>query len=115
LPTEALEYVEGDGAVNVKMGDLQAIGEYFSNESIPNPSSAPAKSRMTVVGSRKNETKATLFQTGSAMRSDKFIIEMIDGAAHDFQSFGGAVAVFKAAAPATPAAPQSPAAPDSGG
>jgi len=36
------------------------------------------------------------------MRSDKFIIEMVNGAAHDFQSFGGAVAVFKAAAPATP-------------
>ncbi|MFH0938170.1 MAG: hypothetical protein V1899_02675 [Planctomycetota bacterium] len=96
LPLGEVDFLDGEGVVNVTMNELQATGETFS---VDMKSSKPGESQrklITVTGSRKNETKATLFKGGSAIRADKFLIETLDGKTNNFRALGGAVAVFNA-------------------
>ncbi|MCY3024372.1 MAG: hypothetical protein NTW87_35800, partial [Planctomycetota bacterium] len=70
------------------------------------------KNLITVTGDRTKGTEATLFTGDSAIRSDKFVIDRQND---KFDSFGGAVAVMKAAAPVAPVQDKPPAAQDAGG
>src|SRR6185436_8216815 len=55
---------------------------------------------VTILGNRKQGIKADVFRgKGNAVRSDKFVINMLT---EDFTAFGGAVAVVKSDKPPEP-------------
>ena len=49
--------------------------------------------RNGVIGSRRENVKATVFKAGSAIRADKFVIDQMT---QSFEGYGGTVAVIKA-------------------
>ncbi|HYF51029.1 MAG TPA: hypothetical protein VEJ63_16570, partial [Planctomycetota bacterium] len=93
LPGGEVEFLQGDGGMDVVMGDLQATGDSVSVDMKYGNSGETIKNQITVSGSRKNEIKATLFMGGSAVRADKFII---DRKSDTFRALGGALAIVKA-------------------
>ncbi|HYG74169.1 MAG TPA: hypothetical protein VEK08_04110 [Planctomycetota bacterium] len=92
-----VEFLEAIGKADASLGDLQAIGERVTVDVAFGKDGTLVKNVTTVIGSRAKRAKATLFMQGSAIRSDKFVIDVIK---NTFSSFGGAVAVIRNAATA---------------
>jgi len=111
LPGGEVEYLSGDGGMDVTMGDLQATGYSVSVDMKYAPSGETIKNVISVTGSRKADLKATLFMGGSAVRADKFVIDRRNDT---FRAFGGALAVVKARDSNEPAADKPAAAKDAG-
>jgi len=91
-----VEFLEATGSADASLGDLRAIGERVTVDVEYGKDSVLTKNITTVIGSRAKNTKATLFMQGSAIRSEKFVIDVVK---NTFSSFGGAVAVIRNAAP----------------
>lgn len=99
MPDQNVEFIEGIGAADASLGQLQAKGEHLTVDMAYGPDGQLSKNITTVIGSRARKIKANLFMEGSAIRSDKFIIDRVK---NTFVSFGGAVAVVRNAQPDQP-------------
>lgn len=111
-PEGAVEYLEGVGGVDVTMGDQQIAGEKVTVEMIPGAGGKMEKDLITISGSRRKQTLATLIKGGSAARAEKF---SIDRRSDNFIALGGTVAVVKREGGDAPEAPKPQAAQDAGG
>lgn len=100
LPDQNVEFIEGIGEADASLGQLQAKGEHLMVDMAYGADGQLTKNITTVVGSRARKIKATLFMEGSAIRSDKFVIDRVK---NTFVSQGGAVAVVRNAQPNQPA------------
>ncbi|MGD0091558.1 MAG: hypothetical protein ABSE73_16700 [Planctomycetota bacterium] len=109
MPVGEVEFLEALGGADAFMGDMHAVGETILREMEYGEKDALTRNLTTVTGSREKGAKAALFTGGSAVRADKFVI---DNLADTLLSFGGAVAVVKAAPPAGPPGPKPQAAQD---
>ena len=99
MPDQNVEFIEGIGAADASLGQLQAKGEHLTVDMAYGADGQLTKNITTVIGSRARKIKSTLFMEGSAIRSDKFIIDRVK---NTFVSFGGAVAVVRNAQPDQP-------------
>jgi hypothetical protein len=112
-----IEYLSGDGGMEVLMGKVHAVGESVNivreyadkkTETLKDGKKEAVvkremtKNLITICGLRRNDKEATLFMGGTAIRADKFII---DRAGETFKALGGAVAVVKAAEGEKPVKP----------
>ncbi|HEY3323613.1 MAG TPA: hypothetical protein VGP72_24375 [Planctomycetota bacterium] len=102
-----VEFIESAGGADASMGELRAKGEYLKVEMAYAADGTYTKNVTTVIGNRATHTKAMLFMEGSAVRSDKFIVDRV---ANTFVSFGGAVAVIQSPQPEQPVGPKTQAA-----
>jgi lipopolysaccharide export system protein LptA len=91
-PDGGVEYLEGIGGVDVRMGDQLIRGEKVTVEMTPGPDGKPLKDMITILGNRSRRVPATLIKGGSAARADKFVIDRIT---NTFMALGGALAVVK--------------------
>lgn len=109
LEKNQVDFIDATGDVEIEMGledRLKAVGHIVTVEMAFNDKGEEIKNIVTVIGNRKTGKKADVYKGGgSAVRSDKFIIDRV---ADNFIAFGGTVAVVKSETPPAPPAQTEP-------